>query len=189
MKDGFVAKDSRFQTEYRESASKLHIKVGEALRSSPLFGSYRIYQEYPVSKVLSSYKGSHFFDWVVLDLKVVFECHGRQHYQVSTFGGISKEEAHTNLLDQRHRDNEKMDAAIKAGWTYVDIPYYDIDDITDTYLWSLYKRYLNPLPPLQEEEVPENPYHQAQLEKARTWRSEQYQRTKAKLKAIKDNED
>ena len=182
-------KSSRFNYAYRENASLLHKTVGEVLRNSPLFSGYRVLQEYPVSKVNYTYRGNHWFDWVVLDLHVVFECQGRQHYALATFGGISPEEAHTNLLDQRYRDNEKMDAAVAAGWTYIDIPYYDIDDITDTYLWSLYTRYLNPLPLLQEEKEEDSDYHQAQLKKAREWRSEQYQRYREKIRALKQTDE
>ena len=100
-------KTSRFKYGYRRSASKLHKKTGDLLRE--MFPSMRIYQEYPVNKINSSYNtGRHKFDWVILDLKAVIECHGAQHYQVCTFGG-DQDKAIDQFRDIQYRDKKKKD--------------------------------------------------------------------------------
>lgn len=129
-------KSSRFQFQYRESASKLHRTVGEVLRKS--FSGYRVYQEYPVSRINPSYRDtSHHFDWVILDLNVVIECNGEQHESISCFGGTDCLSALENLTATRRRDIRKMEAAIEAGWTYIVIPWYDISRIDSSYLWTM----------------------------------------------------
>lgn len=118
-----MAKDSRFQYEYRKNASRLHKAVGEILRNDPLFTHYTAYQEYPVNKVNESYPhGSHHFDWVIPQLFVVIECHGRQHFQAVAFDG-DVDKAVESFHATRYRDNLKKNAALAAGYRYVVIPY------------------------------------------------------------------
>jgi len=131
-------KHQRFQYKYRENASKLHKKIGEALRSG-IFSNYKIYQEYPVSKILPSANNSYHFDWVILDLQLVIEGMGIQHYICSSFSsGQSNEEIIDTFYNQKYRDNEKMEAAIAAGFTYIEIPYNDIDKISPAYILNKY---------------------------------------------------
>jgi len=131
-------KSARFQYNYRDSASKLHIAIGETLRNSSIFKNYSIFQEYPVYKICPTYQSVHWFDWVVLDIQLVIEAQGVQHYKGICFGGISEEEAHSNFLQQRARDKRKMNACLDAGFTFIEIPYWDIDKINDEYIWALY---------------------------------------------------
>jgi len=138
-------KTKRFQYSYKENASRLHKKIGEVLRNkNSVFAPFKIYQEYPVSKINTSYKNNrHKFDWVILDLFIVIEGMGEQHTKPSTFGGISKEQAEENFIDQKYRDTVKMDAAIEAGFTYLSIPYTDLDNINDNYILDLYNKHKN----------------------------------------------
>lgn len=108
----------------KEKQSKLHLLIGKLLKQN-IFSNYRILEEYPVVKVNPLYKNtSHRFDWVILDLKVIIECHGKQHYSPVNFGGISNELAIERLSSQKVRDQNKAQAAINAGYTYLEIPYF-----------------------------------------------------------------
>lgn len=125
-----MAKSSRFQYKYRKSASKLHKAVGDTIRTHQLLKHYTSYQEYSVSRINSDYHtNSHKFDWVIIELKVVIEVHGQQHYMPVCFGGISKEEATKRYHDQVERDLEKKAAAEEAGWTYIAVRYDDTLDV------------------------------------------------------------
>lgn len=182
-------KDSRFKTAYRSNSSKLHKKIGDCLRAegSP-FACYNIYQEYPVNKVNPKYSnGAHKFDWVVLSLKLVIEGHGAQHYQAVQFGGIDNEEAQDRLLCQRVRDRQKAQACVDAGFTYVEIPYTDVEILTPAYLYAQYREHFNDAT-VEEEEKVETDYQQKLKERARQYRQQQYRRAKKCLDAIKSSQ-
>lgn len=169
----------RLKESYRNNASKLHRKVGDVLRSSNIFGTHKIYQEYPVNKIDPSYpSAAHKFDWVIKDLFLVIECHGEQHYNPVNFGGISDEEAQINFATQRHRDNIKMDAAIHAGYTYIVIPYSDVKLVNEEYIWQLYSKLKN----TSEVETIENSFEQKIKERQSAFRKVQYQRKKEWLR-------
>lgn len=182
-------KGSKYRFSYRKNASKLHKIVGEALRNSSKFKGYKIYQEYPVSDICSSYKNhSHKFDWVILDLKIVIEVHGEQHYKEVDFGGEGQEKAADRLSSVRHRDRVKMDAAIEAGFTYIEIPYSDIKKVDEDYIWCLYRSCYNPeLGSLEEKE--EDLYREERLNRARAWRRKKYLQTKEYKQKLKEAED
>jgi hypothetical protein len=179
-------KTSRFQKEYRSNASALHKSVGDCLRDSDIFSNYQIYQEYPVQKVNPDYPvSSHHFDWCIPALFLVIECHGEQHYEPVRFGGITEEEATSNFLHQKHRDNMKMDAAIKAGYTYLAIPYNDANQINEDYIWFSYQKLKNPEPVKVSIPKPKPPKHEEDLQKAREARSSFYQKMKTRVKEFK----
>lgn len=186
-------KTSRYNFKYRSTASKLHRKVGDVLRNSSLFSGHKIFQEYPVNKIMPEYpNASHKFDWVILDLYLVIECHGAQHYKIVDFGKNSTESV-DQFHNQRYRDNKKMQAAIDAGFTYIEIPYNDEAIVDEQYLWDKYKELYNPIElPVKEEE--EDLYKEEQLARARTWRREQYEMAKKykrqlKLRSVPHEED
>lgn len=129
---------SRLKYAYRESASQLHIAVGEALRNSPYFQNYRIYQEYPVSRVNSDYYFSReHFDFVLPELHLVIEAHGMQHFRPSSFG---REETDTleKFSEQKKRDRRKRQAALEAGYLYLVVTYKELKKITGDFLWDRY---------------------------------------------------
>ena len=110
--------------QYAENASKFHKKVGDILRSSPVLKHHGVIQEYPVTLVNKLVTDGRLkFDWVILKLKIVIELHGKQHYHVTSFGGESDEEAVSKFNAQKYRDSLKRQAAITAGWRYLEIPY------------------------------------------------------------------
>jgi len=172
-------KTSRFQQEFRSNASKLHKKIGDALRSptSP-FAGFKIYQEYPVSRVNVSYRNNaHKFDWVILDLKIVIEAHGEQHYKPVQFGGISIDEAISNFKLQQNRDKIKQAAAEETGYTCISIPYSDLKLINTDYIWNLYQKN-KIIEQIQEPPKEINEYKEAQKERAKEYRKEQYEKQK-----------
>jgi len=117
-------KKTKLPRELAKNASKLHKHVGELIQKIPEFKNFEIRQEYPVKKVNKEFSsGKEKFDWVVLGAKIIIECHGKQHFEPVTFGGISLEEAKTNLVKQQERDEAKREAAEKAGWVYVMVSY------------------------------------------------------------------
>lgn len=164
---------SRLQYEYRDSASKLHKHIGRVLRESKLFSHYKVYQEYPVNLINTSYPNAqHKFDWVILDLAIVIEVHGQQHYSATSFGS-NKDKAEL-FYDLKRRDKKKRDAAIDAGFTYLEISYDEIDKVDDRYIWDLWKRNQNPRK--LKKEVSQ---FKQRLSK---YRRDQYKRMKALLK-------
>lgn len=127
-------KASRFQYKYREGTSKLHKAVGELLRTSETFSGYEAYQEYPVNRVNKDYpESSHHFDWVIPKLMLVIECHGKQHYTPVAFDG-DMDAAMQNFHDLQRRDKFKKEAAIAAGFTYVEVPYTLMKTVNEEWL-------------------------------------------------------
>jgi len=112
---------TRTPVQLAKNASKLHKHIGELLVSndSP-FKHYEIRQEYHVSMVNPDYHSNkEKFDWVILNLNVVIEVHGEQHFCPVCFGGITKDEAKRNFLRRLYLDMQKQEAAEKALWAYV----------------------------------------------------------------------
>ena len=115
---------SKTPQKLARNASKLHRMVGELLIEHTLFSGYEIRQEYRVSKVNPEFKSNREkFDWVVLGLKVVIEVMGQQHYRPVCFGGIDMVEAKSRFKKQQLRDEDKKQAALEAGWTYIVVRY------------------------------------------------------------------
>lgn len=133
-------KNSRFQFEYKKNASKLHKAVGEVLRNSDVFNGHETYQEYPVNKVNTDYAfGSHHFDWVIPKLRLVIECHGKQHYQAVTFGGVDVEKAIENFKEGQKRDQLKKEAALAADYLYVVVPYTKEKTVDSDFIYEQMK--------------------------------------------------
>ena len=182
-------KSSRFKYAYRDSASKLHRAVGKALRGN-IFGGFKIYQEFPVSKVNPTFRDNRCkFDWVILDLKMVIECMGEQHtIPVRWSKETSQEEAIDNLHSIQTRDLKKKQAAEDAGYIYITIPYDDLKLIDEEYLWDKYLAAVPTIkqPPeediisnlLKSEKPSQDPIKKKLLEKSRQIRKERYNRIK-----------
>jgi hypothetical protein len=163
--------------------SKLHSKVGDILKESTLFKGYKIYQEYPVKKIFPDYPSfKHRFDWVIMDIFLVIECHGIQHYQPTNFGNTDAAKSIGNFQDQRSRDRSKMQAALDAGFTYIEIPYSDYSKITEDYIWDKYQTSFNPQKLIIKKKAPLTRQKQEILDKLRLIRSQQ---NKKKYQLIK----
>jgi very-short-patch-repair endonuclease len=108
----------RLRQGYRDSASKLHRKVGAILKADPLLQGLRIYQEWPIPN------SRYFVDWFLPDIKMAFECHGEQHAMPVAFDG-DKEEAKRRFERQKIRDEIKKQLCSEAGWVLVELWYND----------------------------------------------------------------
>lgn len=189
-----MAKSSRLNQEYRKNASKLHKRVGNMLRESPIFSNYRIYQEYPVNRISPYFdSGREKFDWIIMDLMVVIECHGQQHYYPVRFGGISPAEAEVKFQQQIRRDTAKEEAACKAGWTYV-VFKYDEKDISvgslmakiatqgdlakDRNISGQDRNVVSQQVKQKRKPNRNEAHHQEQLKRAREYRKQQYRKQK-----------
>jgi very-short-patch-repair endonuclease len=169
-------KASRFRKSYRRTASSLHRVVGRALRfQDGPFANHKIYQEYPVCRVNTQYENTrHKFDWVVLDLKLVIECHGKQHYEpIAHFlqDGLS-------FLERKKVDRRKQLAAEAVGFTYVVVPYFSEENVTPEWLWDRYLHNFNDLSPVTPVKKPESVYKQKMKERAREYRKARYEQQK-----------
>ena len=133
-----MAKDSRFEYAYRSNASRLHKTVGDFLRQHRDFCGHSSFQEYSVNKVNPSFpSGKHKFDWVVPALRLVIECHGRQHYIPTSFGG--EESAKVAFRDIKLRDEAKKDAALAVGWRYIVVKYTEQKKVTSELIFDKIK--------------------------------------------------
>lgn len=178
-------KVSRFDKNYKNNASSLHKKIGECLRSkNSLFYYNKVFQEYPVDKINPNFKNSRCkFDWVILDLKLVIEGHGAQHYQATSFGnGKSIETKLENFADLKYRDQKKEQAALDAGFTYIIIKYSEIKDITDKLIWDRYKENLNTIIVEKKIDNKLNEYKINQQEKLKAYNKLKYKKQKEYLK-------
>lgn len=179
-------KNSRFQFSYRKSASKLHKKIGEVLRTSTVFKNYEIYQEYPVVRVNPNYEHSrHHFDWVIPKLSIVIEGHGKQHFQPVAFDG-DKEKAVELFQELQFRDTIKKEAAYQAGFIYVEVPFSLEKEFSETLLLELIETAKQNVPktsqsiPVSSEksqsqnDLLQSERHKQYLAKAKEYRRRQY---------------
>jgi len=185
---------NRLQFKYRASASRLHQKVGNLLRSGNTFaGQHEAYQEYPVNQVNPTYKnGRHRFDWVIPHLKVVIEVMGRQHTYPTAFDG-DYEKAVAGFEELKARDVAKKEAALTAGFVYIMVPYGAGVLLDENWLAKAYERGQEELEmyneeleypvQLDEKEKVRKDYlsskrHQKELRLARKYRKRCYRRLK-----------
>jgi len=182
-------KERRFRYSYRYNSSKLHKRVGDTLRSG-VFSGFKLFQEYPVNKVLDSYpSGRHKFDWVILDIGLVIECHGEQHYKPVSFGGREDTGAGQRFKEQVERDRIKKEAAEEAGFTYIAIPHWDYKIINENYIWDLYQQNKNVKVVEKPQKAPDDPWKEKQKIYAREYRQQAYQRQKEWIKKMKSQKE
>jgi hypothetical protein len=190
-------KNQRFQFEYKSSASKLHKKIGETLRTSSSFKNYRIYQEYPVSKINPNCLNNRLhFDWVVLDLKLIIEGMGKQHFEIVDFSGKEEDKGYSKFQDLIYRDKLKRKFAEEAGWNYITISHEEEKTLTDDLITAKYMkcnygnsiRFIIEDPPILKEirenikekrrEYLKSDKHKQELKDASAKRREIYRRSK-----------
>jgi hypothetical protein len=192
-------KVARFKQEYRKSTSQLHRKIGEILKTSPSFRFYRIYQEYPVSKINPNCTNQRLrFDWVILDLKLIIEGMGKQHEIPTDFSGKAEDGGVSQFQNIQYRDKLKKDFAENAGWTYIAISYKEENILNEDLIISYYIQnhfensiiFLISENPIIEQikkqskekrtEYLQSDKHKEHLQNARTYQRELYKRKKAR---------
>lgn len=165
---------------YAKNASKLHKKVGEILTTLSPWTGFKTEQEVLVSSLFPSWEyGTERYDWVIHSLSAVIECHGVQHYNVQSFGADAGE-ALMSFQGTQFRDNKKQEIAELHNWTYIIIPYTDEKKIDADYLMELYNAKKTDKMPIVDTPKPtkKSEYATKQLELARQYRREQYERQK-----------
>ncbi len=173
-------KNKRFQYAFRQHASKLHKKLGEILRMPP-FNGFKVYQEYPVERILASFpNGRCKFDWVIQDLKIVIECHGEFHYKpIKIDHSMTDEEVARAFRELQERDELKKQAALDAGYTYLVIPYWDQVLLSTSYLLKHLSVDALSLPLKQaytqkKQKKAKSEWEEKLKEKAKEWKHKQY---------------
>lgn len=72
------------------------------------------------------------YDNEVVDLRLIIEVHGQQHYEICGLTKMSANQRNTTpeqaFLDQQHRDRIKKDYALSQGYHYLEIPYWTEKD-------------------------------------------------------------
>ena len=121
-----------------EDASNFHNKLQEIFTTDPYFKRMSCYQEVPVWTLIDGYRNhAHRFDWYVKELNLLIELHGRQHYVMTNYGNIGYEDAMRAFHNIQKRDQEKMEAAIEAGYRYLEISYKQEKKLDGEYLKQL----------------------------------------------------
>ena len=123
-----MAIKSRWTNQFKtlEHNSNLHNNVRNIFATDSFFNGLSCYQEVPVIDLCPDYhSAAHRFDWYIEELNLIIELHGRQHYEVVTFGKTSYEEAQADFKSGQLRDRLKKQAAEEAGYDYVEISYKD----------------------------------------------------------------
>lgn len=134
-------KRSKWKNQYYllESASAFHNKVREIFISDPFFKQLNCFQEVPVKALVESYSNSlDAVDWYIDEFSLIIELHGKQHYQMQSFG--SKDSVFNqkkNFYNIKYRDNRKKTSLINAGYSFIEISYKDIKKIDSQYLKTL----------------------------------------------------
>lgn len=191
-------KSARLRYRSSKTASRLHLAIGQILRTHDLFKNLQCYQEYPVKRINPSFKSNRErFDWVIKDWNVVIECHGAFHTHEIPWG--NREEAKIILKKQQRRDEVKKQAAHDAGWTYIALTDKEIlSGITGEELYAKIQdsrrlvpvcsgatdtRFSQPVAPTKENSnLPRTKaserFHDEQKKRTREYRRRQYQRLK-----------
>jgi KRAB domain-containing zinc finger protein len=129
--------------DYRASqkgAIQQHVKIctGGRIGSSGevkikiMLEEMRIPYQYNASHEVRD-KGLLRWDFIIQtqDGLIFMEYDGKQHFEPSTFGGMSKEKAQKAFATQQHRDKIKTDYCRDNGQPLLRIPYTDFANIPD----------------------------------------------------------
>jgi hypothetical protein len=107
-------------------ASDFHNRLKTLFRTVLPFKNYKCYQEVAVIDLVPDYnRSSEHYDWYIADLNLIIELHGKQHYEVVSFGKTDGDKAQRDLYRMQERDTNKQLAAINNGYSYLAIPYWE----------------------------------------------------------------
>lgn len=124
---------------YYENASSFHNKVREIFITDKFFKQLNCFQEVPVKDLVPTYINRYdAVDWYIDELNVILELHGKQHYQMQSFGSkdsyINQIKTFNNI---KFRDNRKKTSLLNSNYTYIEISYKDKKNLTAEYLKNL----------------------------------------------------
>lgn len=119
-----------------EGASNFHNKVRSIFANDSHFKQLNCFQEVLVSSLVSSYPNNFdAVDWYIDEYNCILELHGKQHYQMQTFG--SKDSYFNNVKNFNNikfRDNRKKTFLLNADYRYVEISYKDIPKLNSEFI-------------------------------------------------------
>jgi hypothetical protein len=119
-----------------EGASNFHNKLRHLFANDPHFKQLKCFQEVLVSSLVETYPNNYdAVDWYIDEYNCVIELHGKQHYQMQTFG--SKDSYFNNVKNFnniKYRDNRKKTFLLNADYSYVEISYKDINKIDSEFI-------------------------------------------------------
>ena len=113
-------------SQWKESSNQsvFHNTVREIFCKDSFFRNLHCYQEVNVQELIEDYEvRNHHYDWYIEELNMVIELHGNQHYKMVNYGNIGYDAAIRSFRKMQGRDNMKKQAALDAGYTFVEIPY------------------------------------------------------------------
>jgi len=122
-----------------ESASNFHNKVREIFTTDKFFKQLKCFQEVPVKDLVPTYPNRFdAVDWYIDELNVILELHGKQHYNMQSFGSkdsvFNQKKAFHNI---KFRDNRKKTFLLNSNYYYIEISYKDISKLNSDYLKEL----------------------------------------------------
>ena len=132
---------SQWKNQYFEypNASKFHNQIRSIFITDKFFKQLNCFQEVPLSSLVQNYPNNmDAVDWYIDELNTVLELHGKQHYQMQSFG--SKDSVFNqrkNFFNIKFRDNRKKTFILNANINYIEISYKDISKLNAEYLKKL----------------------------------------------------
>ena len=134
-------KRSKWKNQYHliDSASAFHNSLREIFINDQFFKQLNCFQEVPVKSLVASYPNNYdAVDWYIDELNLVIEAHGKQHYQMQSFGSkdsvFNQKKAFYNI---RFRDNRKKTFLLSAGYDFIEISYKDKGKLNSDFLKQL----------------------------------------------------
>jgi hypothetical protein len=122
-----------------ENASAFHNKIREIFVTDKFFKQLKCFQEVPLKDLVQTYPNRFdAVDWYIDELNTILELHGKQHYQMQSFGSkdsvFNQRKAFHNI---KFRDNRKKTFLLNANYNYIEISYKDISKLNAEYLKNL----------------------------------------------------
>ncbi len=115
---GLVGTEASEQPACSEGEARLHRHVKELFRTG-------VRQEYS-----PPWLDQQRIDVAVPRRKLAFEYHGEQHYDVDGYWNKTEDD----LRKQRERDQRKRRRLEQEGWTLIEVPYCDREQLSSAYL-------------------------------------------------------
>lgn len=103
--------NSVFNPSAKKSAG--HMAMRRILKGC--YGNFHVQEEYPVNAVIAGRKTVLYIDFVIHELKVAFEVHGRQHFEFVAHFHSTPE----GFNQSKHRDDIKAQSIADNGYTLI----------------------------------------------------------------------
>ncbi len=128
------AKDSkRYKFRCPECAKDRSVSSYQKMAAEELgkYGYTLLHEEDCTLNPINSVTGRKMrYDNELLEIRLICEVHGGQHYKQDNYfaSSLSKEERELRFQESKRRDREKKEYAISHGYTYLELPYTSFKD-------------------------------------------------------------